>query len=846
MNKRVLLIICLIISGLGFSQSQNFRFRKLLNDAPDTPVAFAIQNDGASTLEYLAKAGIKMKYITREWIYVTMTPSGISEAQKRGDISQFYYEYAPAVALNDNDTSRMMHKVNEVQSGSGGLPAAYTGRNVIIGYIDQGLDFTHPDFKDANGHTRVLRYWDHTLPISSQTPQPYGYGQAWDSTDIATGVCTSTEQYPSAHGTTVAGAGSGNGLGNGKNKGMAPDSKIIIVETDLNMQNWTLTIADACDYIFKVADTLGLPAVINLSVGTYLGSHDGNDPASIMMEALLDEHPGRIIVSAAGNAGAQQKYHVRGQVDADTSYVWLKNNPSGALGANTIYFDLWSDLSDFQNVSYAFGADKPFPDYTFRGYSRFHPATEGIGSLIRDTIYSPGGNILATIQIYPEIVNGTYHMEVLMSQIDSTNYLFRFSTTGSGMYDMWSGQWLGANAFETSLPPASMKPDIIHYHAPDSLQSIVSSWNCSEKVISVGNSRNRLSHINNNGAPYVPSDMTPPGKLSPNSSKGPSRHDVVKPDITAGGDVALSPAPMWLLNSPSYNSVMEQGGMHARNGGTSMASPVVAGIAALFLEKCNTSTYQDFKHALTNNASQDQYTGSTPNFAYGYGKANALNTLLNSARIEGPETYCNTPTSLTAVAGSVVNSVVWSDNSTANPLIINQPGTYSVTVNYDGNCVGKATTVLPQGIVPATPLIAQNNNILTASTSANYQWYLNGQPIAGETGQSLEAGGAGSYTVSTTGPDGCIVFSAPVQYFTGLEEQELAGILVYPNPTSGQVEIKGLEASDVLRLSDIHGKNIQIDRTNEHSIDLSHVEHGVYFLLIARNSGQFCIKIVRN
>ncbi len=63
-----------------------------------------------------------------------------------------------------------------------------------------------------------------------------------------------------------------NGLANGKNKGIAPDSKIVMVSSNVNAANWVLTVADACDYIFKIADSLGLPAVINNSNGIQFGS----------------------------------------------------------------------------------------------------------------------------------------------------------------------------------------------------------------------------------------------------------------------------------------------------------------------------------------------------------------------------------------------------------------------------------------------------------------------------------------------------------------------------------------------------------------------------------------------
>ena len=97
------------------------------------------------------------------------------------------------------DSSRAHHFVNEVHSGNAPLGVAYTGRDVIIGVVDQGIDWLHPDFIDANGNTRVLRYWDQASS-GPTPPAPYGYGQEWDSTDINNGTCTSTEEA-SAHGT---------------------------------------------------------------------------------------------------------------------------------------------------------------------------------------------------------------------------------------------------------------------------------------------------------------------------------------------------------------------------------------------------------------------------------------------------------------------------------------------------------------------------------------------------------------------------------------------------------------------------------------------------------------------
>ena len=845
MNKIFLVFTLLFFAHTAFTQS-HFYFDQTKEKAGDLATAFAVPYS-QKNLEGLIEEGIKMKYTTPNWIYITATSNQIVSLIQKEKITDFYFENAIPVALADS--ARLLFNVNPVHNGTGGLDGPYTGQGVIIGYVDQGLDFNHPDFKNEDGSTRVLRYWDQTL-FSGGPASPYGYGIVWNNNQINSGECISTESG-TGHGTTVTGMGSGNGRANNTNKGIAPKSSIIVVESNFGLPNWTMTIADACDYIFKVADTLGMPAVVNLSVGTYLGSHDGNDPASEAIEAMLDAKPGRVVVCAAGNSGAQGKYHVTGNITSDTSFVWLLNNSSGSatFGANKIYFELWTDLTD-ATFEYAFGANRPAPFYGKRGTTEFRQVLNEIGTTIIDTVYTDNNTPLARVEIYRNIIGENLRMQVLFSQIDSTSYYYSFKTKGSGKYDMWSGAWMGLNNFVTSIPTVAEYPPIAFYHMPDTLQTIVSSWNCSEKVISVGNTRNRVGHMTKNLTYYTPSESTPVRKLSPNSSKGPNRHGVIKPDVSASGDVTLTAAPLWLLSNSSYNSIIDINGWHARNGGTSMASPLVAGLAALYLESCPKANYAQFKNDLINTSSGDVYTGPLPNNAYGYGKPNAYELLMGTmfpAAISGLDEKCGEPIPLTVNSVVQIDHVEWSNGEQGNPLLAETGGDY-VAYAYDTRGCKTVTDthqVIQLEVLPILPIL-QVGNVLATLSFTSYQWTLNGVDIPGATDQTLVIEPPyGIYTCYCISDDGCISETPPFEVSAGINELTAETNFVYPNPTADLFNISKELAESTIRLYDAAGKEVLAIKKDNTSYSIGHLPKGIYHLSLEQNNQKTWLKIAR-
>lgn len=527
-----------------------------------------------------------------------------------------------------NDSMRSVVHVNEVHAGLAPLLQAFDGTGVAVGIIDTGVDFTHPDLHDPNGNTRVKYLWDQRQANGPNTPS-YGYGQEWNNTEIDAGLAAiHTDVQGFGHGTHVTGITAGDGSAINKNKGVAPGADIIEVAFDFN-NTTDPTYADAVDYIFDKAQILGKPCVINASLGDYYGSHDGYDLQSQVIATLLNQQPGRAMVAAAGNAG-NIPFHLGYTVNQDTSFTWIRHNPAFP----SLFFQVWGDTSDFDGIDFSIGADENTTSSSYRGRLAFRDIFYNLGIFKQDTLFSTSGNRLALVQSFGSIQGPAYLLEFNIIP-DSTSYFWRLMTTGSGRLDMWkfydgTGQ---PGYVNSALPPSSVVPEIVYYKLPDLNSTIVSGFQCLDEVITVANYGNRNAYVDINLNTYSDPNVIP-GELAVNSSQGPTRDGRIKPDIAAPGGIMLSCGQLSLLaiwaTQPGNVQKIAEGGFHFRDGGTSSSSPVVAGIAALYLQQNPTATAIQVRDAIVQCAVTDTFTGTNlPDNAWGHGKADALNTLLN-------------------------------------------------------------------------------------------------------------------------------------------------------------------------------------------------------------------------
>jgi hypothetical protein len=141
----------------------------------------------------------------------------------------------------------------------------------------------------------------------------------------------------------------------------------------------------------------------------------------------------------------------------------------------------------------------------------------------------------------------------------------------------------------------------------------------------------------------------------------------------------------------------------------------------------------------------------------------------------------------------------WSTGETTQSIVINAPGTYSVTVSNGFGCTRASAPVsVVLGQLP-TPTITVGVSSLSTSVYAGYQWLLNGNPILGAITQDYVPVVAGNYSVMATDSNGCTGTSGTVFFNpVGVEDQvlDLQGLTVYPNPTNGVVNLRTLSPID--------------------------------------------------
>lgn len=193
-----------------------------------------------------------------------------------------------------------------------------SGAGVIVGVVDTGVDVQHPALRHANGNTRVRWLIDFGAPPEGRHPEleeeygctgdnPCAVLSASDIDELLQNDVDGDEPTdPVGHGTHVASIAAGNGAPDGTYRGIAPEADLIVAQVSDSSSRSILdvNILTAARFVFDRAQELGLPAVVNISLGSNFGAHDGTSPLERGLAELV-RGPGRAMVVAAGNSAGQ-------------------------------------------------------------------------------------------------------------------------------------------------------------------------------------------------------------------------------------------------------------------------------------------------------------------------------------------------------------------------------------------------------------------------------------------------------------------------------------------------------------------------------------------------------------
>lgn len=407
------------------------------------------------------------------------------------------------------------------------------GTGVLVAIIDSGIDYSHPDFRNVDGTTRIAALWDQTIP---GTPPPnYGIGTLYTREMINEALLTPMpermEIVPSVdlsgHGTHVAGIAAGNGrASNGLYRGVAPLSELLIVKLGTSVGDSfprTTQLMTAIDFCIRSAIAIDRPIAINLSFGNNYGSHTGRT----LLESYINDvsNQGKTsIVIGTGNEGVSGN-HVQGVLSmgrnqiielAVTEYVFA------------LSLQIWKNYFDhFDIVIIAPDGTRVGPIPRRLGTQQFVMGQTEIFLYYGDpTPYNVQQEIyLEFTPVNTYINTGVWKFELIPRKIKV------------GDYDMW-------------LPAGGALNPGTRFLAPSEFTTLTIP-STAYRAISVG----AYNGYTDSYAPF--------------SGRGYTRDLDIKPELVAPGVDITSCAP---------------GGGYTTRTGTSMATPFVTGSAALLME----------------------------------------------------------------------------------------------------------------------------------------------------------------------------------------------------------------------------------------------------------------------
>ena len=577
-----------------------------------------------NSVETLKAKGILVQAVSKDFVTALVSIDQLNDFHFDNNIISVE---SPKVDLLHNQIARNESGAELLHNGALNN-INYTGKDVLVGIFDTGIDFSHPDFRDAQDQTksRILRIWDQTLTAGAgeNAPQGFSYGVEYTQNQIndeldGTPANFVRQKDLNTHGTHVAGTAAGNGMGMSSRlyKGMAPEANIVVVkgsDTSFTQSNQI----NALEYFKVLSNTLGKPIVVNMSIGGQYSTHDGTSANEVKINEFTSSGPGKVVVISAGNDGSGN-IHQRIDLEPNekkTIIVSVSEAVATSTAKNLFSFVTYN--KGLQNNAQITARLKG-PDGVV--YTQV-PGSDGVYTIPNA---DNTGSISMTLYNYWATSNQKRYLDLSVNRSGSNvktagNYELEIENNAT------TKQTIDAWFYSKDIPSTFVNGD--NYYT-------VSTPGAADNAITVGNYTGR-SIVPNRTSGYSYYYSLPTGQLNPSSSKGPRADEVQKPDIATDGTNVISARPSY----STVASTVDKNQYYSLKTGTSMSSPGVAGAVALLLQANKNLNFQDIKTLLTKNANKDEYTTNSVTREYGHGKLNIYNAVQEAVNNLNGNTSC--------------------------------------------------------------------------------------------------------------------------------------------------------------------------------------------------------------